>query len=244
MYATIDSYQYFINNKEHFSEHKKIINLITYNQQLSYENEMKWIQQSYLQTIPYVQFYFITLCEQEEDLIIKDNVMYIKGTESFVPGILDKTVKAIEYCYHNLEYDYIIRTTMATVIDFSQLNENDITHHYMGCNPMTLQWLDPEFGIKDNSLFGLTFLQGINIILNNTAVENLMLHKDNIRRDIVDDVSLAIFFNKNNDKNIRLGNVSVNNSSDNAFCYRNRSHDRQDDINRMKYIVNKISKKI
>ena len=49
-----------------------------------------------------------------EDLIneydLKDDILIIQGKESFIPGILDKTIKAFQYIVDNYTFDYVIRS--------------------------------------------------------------------------------------------------------------------------------------
>jgi hypothetical protein len=45
----------------------------------------------------------------------------MKGVESYIPGCLDKTVKSIEYCLHNYNFDFIFRTNMSSVVDLNKL---------------------------------------------------------------------------------------------------------------------------
>ena len=96
MYAPLRSYFAFPNRdfNEHFKE-KSILNLILYYPS-PHENAMKDILTTYLSKLTTVQFYFITLRPQKEEVVIEDHVMYINGTETYRPGILDKTIRAIQ----------------------------------------------------------------------------------------------------------------------------------------------------
>jgi len=172
--------------------------------------------------------------------------MYINGTESFRPGILYKTLRAIEYCHNHMSYHYLVRSNISTIIDFSQYKEEQLQGRYMGCSYNTLQWLDHAGGIHDRTLWGTEFVYGTGIVLPHDSVTFLLQHKDEIRVDLIDDVAIGLFFSTYPQyKPTQLGRTSYNDAdSSNAICYRNRTNDRQDDIKRMKQIVSTLLKRV
>jgi hypothetical protein len=242
MYSSITNYTFFSNdNNENFSE--PILNLIIFNENSEHECKMKDILDRYLRTIPDVIYYFITLKEQEQDILIKDHVMYFKGTESVVPGCLDKTLRAIEYCNKQMSFRYIIRSNISTVIDFSRQNE-DNNYEYGGCTILNLQWLDSYSGIYDVNLFGTMFSQGTYIYLSKTAIEYLLKNIDKVDKTIVDDVSLGKFFT--NVFTLKKAGITTenNNNINGSLCYRNKTkNNRMEDVERMKIIVNNLIQK-
>jgi hypothetical protein len=239
MYAPMKTYTSFLVPKEHFTDHS-ILNLIIYYPS-PHEDAMKDILTSYLKTLPMVQFYFITLRPQEKEVVIEDHIMYIRGNETYVPGILDKTLRAIEYCHANMSYQYLVRSNISTVIDFTKLDESKLTAKYMGCDQNNLQWLDPYGGITDQSLWGTPYIGGIGIIMTPDTVSFLLAHKDEIRMDVVDDVSLGAFFTKYNQFSLKTVATTHYNNESPAICYRNRTSDRLEDVERMKRIVKRIT---
>jgi hypothetical protein len=174
--------------------------------------------------------------------------MYINGNESFIPGILNKTISAIEYCNKNIDYDYIIRSNISTIIDFSKLNLN---HDFMSCLPMELQWIDPKSGIHNNNLFGTKYASGTSIIMSKKSILYLLEHKHELITTVIDDVSIGDVLSKYKYPE-KIGNISINNEDENAICYRNRivnpptytvlvpDNNRDEDIKRMKRIIQKI----
>ena len=238
MYALLHEYQTFPVPKEHFTDHS-ILNLILYYPS-PHEDVMKEVLTTYLKTLPMVQFYFITLRQQEQDIVVEDHVMYIRGNETYIPGILDKTIRAMAYCHTNMSYQYLVRSNISTVIDFYKLNESELTAKYMGCDQNNLQWLDPYGGITDQSLWGTRYIGGIGIIMTPDTVSFLLAHKDEIRMDVIDDVSLGAFFTKYNVFSLKTVATTHYNNETPAICYRNRSDDRFEDVARMKRIVKRI----
>ena len=236
MYSSLSDYSSFTNpRKEHF-ESEKIINLIIYNPDVEYERDMKRVLEKYLATQIHVKSYFITLREQSEPVKIEKNVMYIQGKESFMPGILHKTVKAMEYCLSHHEFDYMIRSNISTILDFSKMKADGITSQYAGCRVFKLQWLDPKFGIHDKSLWGTRYLQGTHMILTQNAVQKLVKEQDNLRYDVIDDVAIGLVLGSPQ----QYGNM-VSNGESGATCYRNKTEGaRKEDVERMTHIVERL----
>lgn len=139
----------------------------------------------------------------DENFSLNDDILSIKGTESFVPGVLDKTLKTFEYVIDNSildDYDIVIRSNISTIIDFNLLIkelENTGVPDYAGGKIENLQWLGG--GITDDTWYGTIFVTGTSIILSPNAVRNIVKNKDEIKLDIIDDVSIAIFFKTHND---------------------------------------------
>lgn len=255
MYSFYNNYCHFestVEEKYTPINNTKIINLIIYNPIITYEVEMKTILTNYLKSVPNLVFYFITLREQVEEYIIDDinNIMYINGHESFIPGILNKTISAIEYCNKNIDYDYIIRSNISTIIDFSKLNLN---HDFMSCYPIELQWIDPKAGIHNNNLIGTKFASGTSIIMSKKSILYLLEHKHELDTTVIDDVSIGDVLSKYKYLE-KIGNMSINDENENAICYRNRivnpstndvlvpDNNRDEDVKRMKRIIQKIKK--
>lgn len=231
MYANLSSYTIFP-PREHFID-SDVINIIIYNPQQEYEREMKSILETYLQRHLRVKPFFVTLRPQTEKVEIEGNIMYIKGDETFIPGILHKTMEAIQYCKDHYPFDYIVRSNISTIIDFSTMNEYLVRSDYSGCMGLTLQGLDAPFGIHDNSLFGTRYLQGTHIVLTKNGVDHLLQNKHKLRYDIIDDVAIGLIMGPPT----RLGKIVQNEESTGKTCYRNKSNNRKDDIERMKRLA-------
>ena len=62
-----------------------------------------------------IKFFFIENRHMNSGQVIEENdYLYINGTESFIPGIYQKSIKAIEYINNTYSYDYVIRTNLST----------------------------------------------------------------------------------------------------------------------------------
>ena len=96
--------------------HYKIIFLI-----ISSDNEPVYAQMKELSPKYYslfsdqIKFFFIENRQMVDNQVIEDNnFLYINGTESFIPGIYQKSIKAIEYINNKYSYDFVIRTNLST----------------------------------------------------------------------------------------------------------------------------------
>lgn len=121
-------------------------------------------------------------------------ILQIPGSESFVPGILEKTWSALQWASQlEIHYDYVVRSNISTVVNFQNLEDalrvNPID--YGGCHVLTLAWLDEAGGIVDSSLLGTRFASGTCIIWSAPCVSRLVQHGD-VDTSIIDDVSIAL----------------------------------------------------
>jgi hypothetical protein len=220
-----------------------VLNVVLFNESSEYEKEMKQILERFHRDTTHrhnVIQYFIAYSDTLEGLV--GNVLYIRGKESIVPGILEKTIFAIEH-FKSIPFDYLIRSNMSTIIDFNHIPYDELKQEaivYASSLVYRLTWLDPGSGIHTREFFGTLFASGTNIIFNKKGLDYLLEHKDLLRRDIVDDVSIAILMNRVI-KPIQLSTpLIMNDSKSLGVMYRNRlfnTIDRKIDIERMKEIV-------
>ena len=97
--------------------HYKIIFLIIASTDVDVYIQMKYLSKYYYNLYSdYIKIFYV---ENKEDMInelveYKNNI-YVKGTESFIPGIYNKSVKSMKYIINNYSCDFIIRTNLSTV---------------------------------------------------------------------------------------------------------------------------------
>ena len=96
--------------------HYKVIFLI-----ISSDNEPVYAQMKELSPKYYslfsdkIKFFFIENRQIDDQVIEDNNFLYINGNESFIPGIYQKSIKAIEYINNKYSYDYVNRTNLSTI---------------------------------------------------------------------------------------------------------------------------------
>lgn len=238
----------------------KILNLIIYSKNYQYDIMMS-ILRKYYNTFSNVTSVFIILDSTiQTEYLLENNILFIKGTESYIPGILYKTIKALHYFKDTLHsYNYVIRSNVSTIINFDLLTKllNDNINNkidYASGLLLTLNWLDPQGGINDNTYFGTTYASGTSIILSSETALKMIEMQDKFNYNVIDDVSIGLFI-KDNLPDIQINSISdsfvftdnINISDlkliDNSkyIFYRNRSNDRNNDIQKMTIITNNLT---
>ena len=122
----------------------------------------------------------------EKDRVIEDNTLYIKGSESYHPGLLEKTLAAFEYFADTLEYDYIIRTNLSSLWNF----------------PALLNHLNtlPKEGVYSGFIgyYGkIQYISGSGFILSPDTLKLLVKHKNDFALpNIMDDIDIGFILEK------------------------------------------------
>jgi hypothetical protein len=236
----------------------KIVNLVLFNDNNNDYCEMYKILSKYYKIYNNVTTYFYKYNNAiENDFELIDDVLNIKGNESFVPGILNKTLEAFKYIDKNiLDYDYIIRVNISSIIDYKILSdelEKNPMEYWGGTNVPNLSWYDPPCGIVDNKYFGIQFSSGTNIIISKNGMKILLDNINLIDKSIIDDVAIGILFTTLNikaniivnDRFVFVPMINSNEELDNILAkqyivYRNKQHFRHIDVIQMKMITSKI----
>jgi len=126
---------FYIKSTNKKTDKLSILNLVLYSRDDSYD-KMKNITSKYYKNFDYVHtYYYCYDSNLEQDYLLKDNILYIKGIETYTPGILQKTISALEYFKNDIpNYSYIVRSNISTIIRFDilekSLRENPVEY---GC---------------------------------------------------------------------------------------------------------------
>jgi len=231
----------------------KILNLILYSPSLCYDM-MADVLTTYL-TSKGVEHYFYSYREDlQSDYLIEGNHLYLKGRETYLPGILAKTLGALGV-FRDHEYDYIVRSNVSTVIDFDALRDH-LTSTPIGDYSGLAYWkevnIDPQAGVtaaKAAMYRGCGFVSGTCIILSRRAVEMLVSDADTILSyGVIDDVAIGIYFCQQGTQASCPPDWSKM-LFDGTCCrqgivvYRNNSDSRSIDVCRMGTIVRQLLEK-
>ena len=96
-------------------EKRKIVILIISSFDLHEYAEMKRLSHTYYSLFPNdIRFFYIESRDQEEESVEDGNILYLKGTESVIPGIYLKTMKALQHIQSNYNYDFVLRTNLSS----------------------------------------------------------------------------------------------------------------------------------
>ena len=95
--------------------HHKIIFLIISSNDQDVYLQMKSLSPIYYSLYSNIKHFFIEVKNvMTESIIEENNFLYVKGDETVIPGMYQKTMKAIEYLSKNYTYDYIVRTNLSS----------------------------------------------------------------------------------------------------------------------------------
>lgn len=219
----------------------KILHLVLFNNEYPY-NEMLKILQPFYKSRKDIDTYFYNFEKMDSDFKLNDNILSIKGTESYL-GTTEKTIKALEFLLKG-KYEYVVRSSISTIVDFDKLIPELArkSYDYAGGYINKLNWLDPPAGVIDDRYFGTEYVSGTCIILSQFCARLLIVNKTKIKYNLVDDLAIGVFFNELAYKSVQqLPNkyaFNVNEKiEDEITFYRNRSNRRSTDIANMKFIV-------
>jgi len=128
----------------------------------------------------------------------EEQLLEIKGEETFIPGILVKTIKAIEICLKLFDFDILVRSNVSTIINRelfqSYMDKVKNIDNFYGGHQETLYKITEETGSGDSSILGLKFPHGTGITLSRNLCVQLCTEKDKLNYNIIDDVSIGNFF--------------------------------------------------
>jgi hypothetical protein len=229
----------------------KILNLVLYSDNDEIYVQMYEALSRYYKGFSDVSTYFYKYDENiSGNIEITGDIINIKGRESYMPGILNKTIDAFMLFKNNGEYekyDYIIRSNISSIVNFSLLSEQ------LELNPVEYYGSTNIGNITlDNT--NIPFASGTNIIMSKKGYMTLVNNINLLNRAYIDDISIAVFFHKLNIKITNVGKAGesgfvfvpmINNNleyeklvSSKYSVYRNKSeNNRQYDVINMKNII-------
>lgn len=236
-------YYYYYKYEESYENTKiRILHLVLYSNDKHYDCMQK-ITCKYYNRFPNVTtIYYKYNPILTTNYSLNTNILEIKGNETYIPGILDKTLDAIKY-FKNDNYDYIVRSNISTIINFNLLNDNLNNIFYGGglLNSLNEQLKNTNITPKPNSMY----VSGTAIIFSNECVKLLLSNESLLNKTLVDDLAIGLLFHDLDIIPTCINNFifvdDVNNidTSKNIF-YRNRSNDRNKDCENMDAIIKKL----
>ena len=216
--------------KSDFVDKIIIVNLVIYNEENEHERKMKHELVRLAQHTRGVRHLFVSMSSKCTEVHVRGDVLYVPGCESYIPGILYKTLEALEYCVRNFHFDFIVRSNISTVIDFPRLPLHELTDEIVYAS--AYMWNKDD---RDN-----VYASGTNIILNRAAVDFLISHRDQINSDDIDDVAIGRLLSRVTVPRQLSTEMVWNNESIDGVVFRNRTDSREKDVKRMHKIVDRI----
>jgi hypothetical protein len=223
----------------------KIVVLIIASDFENHYIEMQAIWKKYMNIHPNIVCYFIKSdINIQDDIVIDENTIYVKNEESLIPGIYNKTIEAIKYCLKNIDYDYIYRTNLSSLIDMDQMysfiitssiKKNETNSHFS--NGLVADKNNFDHDNRPKILSGrcnnkieyggiigchnnIEFASGSGFFISRDASLYLLENQPDIDEDLPDDVLIGYILSKK--YNIHYINRNdITEENDNRLTYRN-----------------------
>jgi hypothetical protein len=247
--------------QETFENNMRILHLVLYSKNDAYDKMHDSTSALYKDAPNVDTYYYCFSPDIQNDYELSGDILFIKGEETFLPGILEKTLKAFEYFKDELpKYTHVVRSNISTVIDFKKLKRELAKEeiNYGGGVLINLTSISLPYGtMRDPNWMGTTYSSGTAIIFSSKTVQNMLKQMATIPRDVIDDVALGIYIREQEPeiepKNIGKWHVVPDMSSEkpeemekmihtNDFIfYRNNNGNRELDAEQMKKIVRILS---
>lgn len=188
---------FFANCVQASEESPKVLVLIIASDGTEAYLELQKVWRSYMHSDPeHFEVYFIRgnpkLATPYE---IRCDDLFVKSEESYVPGIVNKTILSMEAMLPRLkEFDYVLRTNLSSFYVFPRLLNflRHLPRHSCYCGVQLYlpdDWC-PKFGLID-------FVSGAGIILSSDLAKMLVREKKEIfkfNKDLPDDILIGLFF--------------------------------------------------
>ena len=178
------------------------------------------------------------------ELDIANKTLFIRGDECLIPGILHKTVEALSFFLRERSsliippYNFIWRTNLSSVLDFEGLQRYLGTINSSGFYG---GYVGKALSVGEN----IFFASGAGFLMSRDVAEYLVLNKDSLRWDLIDDVAIGALLEP------RYGIVPIERcwiqsgeevvGANGVFHYRCESYQHLRTVEFMQYVVRGLS---
>lgn len=158
-------------------------------------------------------------------------ILTVPGKETLIPGILEKTVKGIQYCLDHFSFDVLIRSNMSTVIDYTELEKQ-------------LAIIDQPYGghiwVYGSGPNYFELVSGCCITMNRPICQYLVDHASELSYQLSDDLAIGKLLFRKFRFTFLTRYVQSNAITNSACFYRfrndlSRYDQRESDIENMKH---------
>lgn len=203
-----------------------------------------------------------------EDLLrlheFQGDKLILKGRESIMPGLMIKSLEAFILC-DAVQYDYVVRTNISSVINFKnfeKLFESELYKgiEYSGGFVWTLNHLEPVNGIVNRKYFGIRYASGTLACYKTSTIQKLLRLRHYIDYSVCEDLSFGVFcktvlgedvipfpsgkaiMNTNDlDLSVKMELITQANDQHNPILWRNKSSSRKHDAECIKFICELVA---
>ncbi len=180
----------------------KVLHLVLYSDEELYNAMYRITLEHYSEFVSQgvTTFYYMYDSTISEPILEeKSYLLRLPGCESYIPGILNKTIQALRY-FSETQFDVVIRSNISSLINLTKLlpiiTEKLRNMLYGGTSIITADKVHPMHGNVDSCYMPISFVHGTCIVLRRDAVQLLLQNPEFLNRETIDDVSLGVFFKR------------------------------------------------
>jgi len=221
-----------------------ILHLVLHSRSPFYDAMMQQTRR-YYKTLPFVHTVYYVFDDVQRPTLDGD-LLRIPGTESYIPGILDKTLEAFKFFGPDLNrYAGVVRSNVSTLVAFETLRarlfERSSELHYGGTVVANYSHDNVPDWPEDRGT--MPFVHGTCICISATLMGRILSEIDRVNRKYIDDLSLGLFVAECTAWSpVRVGYESMEFDPE-AVAYRHRTdHDRFLDVEAIRFKVDSFLK--
>lgn len=170
----------------------KIVMLIVACDSTPIHVEYQKLWRKYMNTYKDIKSFFIKSKDDLTSEIQEDeDTIYVKGNECLIPGVLHKTLKSVEYIIKKYEFDYLYRTNLSSFICLEKLY-TFVSNNKLDYGGMLYHY-DEHGGFPAHlkKEYKFSYASGSGFFMSNEACRNLIIMKNTLDMDIIDDVEIV-----------------------------------------------------
>jgi len=205
----------------------RIIVLVIASDDKPYYRKEQELWRSYMHVDPEIKVLFLKANPQlSSEVLLEDDVLWSRCEETYIPGILFKTLNGFRYCLDNFgDFEYIFRTNLSSFCDFGAMKR------FASKLPKSKCYSGVE--LKNR------FISGAGFFLSKDMVELLVsnMHMEEYGKRI-DDAAIGLFMTNHNimrrsaPRLCISSNFQLNHWRHNRQRYKNNFHYRLKQANR------------
>jgi len=174
----------------------KFLHLVLFSKEKHYERMITTTKPYYKLFADQIQTVYYHRDPDIDTPVLNDSSMTLTlpGKETYFPGILEKTIQALEF--FKLDFDFVIRSNASTVVNIPNiltLLHSNPDFFYGAPHIMQSDTINTKKQIA-KELLPLDFAQGTCIVMHRMAVNLLLANKHRLNFDIEDDPAIALLF--------------------------------------------------
>ena len=230
----------------------RVLHLVLFSEADHYVKMYQSTKTWYKQFEPNVKtlYYFRDASITEPIIDEEKQFLRVPGVESYISGILDKTIQAFEYFFDKKAYafDFVVRSNISTVVNFPHLlpllqsclqNRNFLFGSTL-CSVLT-PVSDTTKLICDEHP-GLKFAHGTCLLFHPSTISYLLSKKELLHKGVEDDVSFSLLFTQTQQEHkgvflprqmgLQYAGLNLTYNLDNVSAFRNHNFnsDRSVDV--------------